>query len=92
MINFIAISDFCYLSTWLVTVCNDLSAGRCSQIIAWFAFTVKSLKSDTVAVLTRSSSLNRCITLVCFMNFYNEYLCFCIWRSAISLAVRQVGR
>ena len=34
------------------------------------------LKSDTVAGLTRSSSLNRCITLVCFMNYYYEYFCF----------------
>ncbi|CDQ62833.1 unnamed protein product [Oncorhynchus mykiss] len=41
VINFISISDLCNSSTWLVTVCNDLSGGLCSQIIVSYAFAVK---------------------------------------------------
>ena len=51
------------------------------------------LKSDTMIGFTRSLSLNLCITLVCFLNFYNQYFCFFfICRSEISLDVGQVER
>ena len=45
------------------------------------------LKSDTAAGLTRSVSLILCITLVSFINVYDEYFCNLIWLSAISTDV-----
>ena len=36
-----SISEFCRASAWLVTVCNNLSTGLCSQIIVRYAFAVK---------------------------------------------------
>ena len=50
------------------------------------------LKSDTVVGFTRSESLQLFYMGLSFLNFYNEYFCIWIWRSAISLYVGQVGR
>ena len=60
---------------WLLFVMICLLGAVLRKLVCMVCFRRKAfLKSDTVVGLTRSSSLNRCITLVCFMNFYNEYL------------------
>ena len=48
-------------------------------------------KSDSVVGFTRSSSLNPCKNMLCFLNFY-QYFRIWIWCYAISLDVGQVGR
>jgi hypothetical protein len=41
-----------------------LLSDRCTQIIAWFAFSIKKKKSDTAVALRRTRSLIPRVTLV----------------------------
>ena len=68
----------------------DLLSERRTQIIVWFAFSVSlKQKSDTAVALKRSISLILCITLVSYINVYDEYFCKLMWLSEKSLNVLE---
>ena len=69
MINLISNSDLCNSSTWLVTVCNDLSDGLCSQIIVRYAFTVKYFKNLTPWLDSQEVNILTYVRYVLFSEF-----------------------
>ena len=69
---------------WKMAAC--FSVARCwPNIISRCAFAIKAfLKSVTAVALRRSLSIIPCITLVSFINVYDEYFCNLMWLSALS--------
>ena len=81
-----------FLSNWLPNMAGIFLAALlskgCTQIIAWFAFSVKFFWN--VVALRRSVSIIPCIIVLSFVNIYYEYFCKLMWLSEKSLDVLEL--
>ena len=85
MINLNAISEFCDTSPSLENGCMffcDLALTKHNHMVCFRRKAV--LKSDTAVALRRILSVFVCLTLVSFINVYDEYFCNLMWLSALS--------